>query len=1120
MLMLHSRSSSYQAAYSRINSRYILLGPPSGSVKTLDLPPTADAESLEIGDTHGASRHTRPHRKPSLRLRHLRPHLPSTVGDDGSMSTSRVLLGSCSHGPMGRLPISLAASVFHQQQSYRYQQVRGAKTRTAVKPDDLPTVKCAKSRKRVKPEEPSNSKSASRRTTIKLEDLPQGLIKDAEPLPLPEDEGPTYPTVIQQARRNMNRFDNCVLLTRVGGFYELYFEHAQEIGPQLNLKVATKKTAAGNVAMAGFPFFQLDRFLKVLVQDLNRYVAIAEEFPNDAGDKVKSGGLMHDRRVARVITPGTLIDENFMDPYSNNYVMSIHMPEPPRISMREAKDVSAAAAAESLAVPQPLMENIANSPLGLAWLDLSTGHFITQSTTLGSLTSVLSRVSPKEIVLDRTITPHASEELLTLLAEERRLSTHAERPEQWTPADWAPMLESEMPPRSMEMFTTEEVQASNLLLHYVKDRLQNINIKLQPPRRHQSMEVMSIDKNSMRSLEIKSTVRDGALRGSLLHAVRRTVTRGGARLLDEWLSAPSTSLDVITARQDLVSRFRQDETLRDSVVLLLRRCADSHRLVQKFALGRGDPDDLLDLSRTIAASNGIVSRLKSAVATSTGPGNSTPESGSECLANLIGRINLSQPLKLAKMIRNAIDEEGLVQRHQLEEEAAGEMVELAERVVTATGSTDLANVLPKSAPSPTAAAKKRRAVATTSIREYYSADNDAWIMKSGASGVLSTLHAELSGLLQERTELQESLQDRLQASTLTLKWTPNLGHICHVKGKDARASLDGIRSLSSSRSTRSFHHDEWTDLGARLDKARVAIRAEEQRVFHLLRRAVVKALVPLRRNAAVLDELDVVTGMACLAHERGWIRPVVNHGTAHAIIGGRHPTVEAGLADRGRSFTGNDCFVGSAGHGRVWLVTGPNMAGKSTFLRQNALITVLAQVGCFVPADHAELGIVDALFSRVGSADDLYRDQSTFMVEMLETAQILRSATPRSFVVMDEIGRGTTPEDGTAVAFACVEHLVKINRCRALFATHFHAVTDLAVAKGIYAVEGSTDGVEMYCTDVEEDTGGGFIYMHKLRKGVNRQSHALKVARLAGLPEAAINVAKDVLQNGYQVPTN
>lgn len=186
------------------------------------------------------------------------------------------------------------------------------------------------------------------------------------------------------------------------------------------------------------------------------------------------------------------------------------------------------------------------------------------------------------------------------------------------------------------------------------------------------------------------------------------------------------------------------------------------------------------------------------------------------------------------------------------------------------------------------------------------------------------------------------------------------------------------------------------------------------------------------------------------------------------------------------------------------------MAGKSTFLRQNALITVLAQIGCYVPASYAEMGIVDAIFSRVGSADNLYQDQSTFMVEMIETAQILKQATSRSFVIMDEIGRGTTPEDGSAVAFACLHHLATVNQCRTLFATHFHNVADLVVAEGLCAGEGG-GVVQMYCTELKEDGTGGFVYNHKLRRGINRQSHALKVAKLAGVPDRAINKALEVL---------
>ncbi|KAL8381772.1 hypothetical protein RB595_005841 [Gaeumannomyces hyphopodioides] len=970
------------------------------------------------------------------------------------------------------------------------------------------------------------ARGARTKTVVKLEDLPQGLI-EAEPLPV-EETGPAYPTVILQARRNMDRFDNCVLLTRVGGFYELYFEHAQEYGPLLNIKVSPKKTGAGAVPMAGFPFFQLDRYLKILVQDLSRYVAIAEEFPNDASGKVRSGGLMHDRKVARIITPGTLIDENFMDPYSNNYVMSIHLPDhrATHSTVAAAEAISPSEAPAAAHSPTLSAESaMAETTLGLAWLDLSTGHFVTQTTTLASLSSVLSRVCPREIVLHRDAQDQAPPALLTVLVEERHFVTYSDAPQAWTTADWADTLDSDLPTTTRDLLTADEVAAGSLLLYYVKDRLRGTSMKLRPPVRHASMEVMAIDKNSMRSLEIRQTIRDGAFKGSLLHAVRRTVTTSGARLLNEWLSAPSTSLPVIKARQDLVSHFIHEEDLREGIILLLRRCHDSQRLVQKFALGRGGPDDMLDLAKTIKATQDIVTLLKEArdadahAGTANGGQGQESEQEDDCLAAMTSRISLEKPAALAEQIRGAIDEEGLMQRHQLEEDEAEQMTELAQQILSEGGLEEDAAVLPKTAAAAAAAKRKK----PTSIRDYYGVDSEAWIMKPAASDTLSRLHSELNGMQEEKAALGETLQKKLRAPSLTLKWTPGLGHICHVKGKDMRALADDVRALSSSRSTRSFHHPDWTDLGRRMDQVRMAIRAEEQRVFQDLRAAVVRALVGLRRNAGVLDELDVATAFARLAREQGLVRPLLNNGTAHAIVNGRHPTVETGLAERGSSFTSNDCFVGSPGHGRLWLVTGPNMAGKSTFLRQNALITVLAQAGCFVPADHAELGIVDGLFSRVGSADDLFRNQSTFMVEMLETAQILRCATPRSFVIMDEIGRGTTPEDGTAVSFACVDHLVRLNRCRALFATHFHAVADLAVARGMH-VGSPADGsgspagsVEMYCTDVIEDASGGFIFAHKLRKGINRHSHALKVARLAGLPEAAIQVAQDILDDA-QVP--
>ncbi|KAF5020550.1 hypothetical protein F66182_7414 [Fusarium sp. NRRL 66182] len=974
-----------------------------------------------------------------------------------------------------------------------------------------------------KPEpKPSSPLPTSSSASSPQDDPTEPRDKDADadtltPLPpLPQDP-PAYPTVVLQARQNMLKFDNCVLLTRVGGFYELYFEHAEEYGPLLNIKVGSKKTSAGPVPMAGFPFFQLDRFLKILVQDLNRHVAIAEEFPNSPSDKVKSGGLMHDRRVARIITPGTLIDENFMDPYANNYVMAIQIDVdidaaigrvPPGLesglAAHESASSSASKSASAHSMPSavgvgqpvgPFQGSDEAVPLGLAWLDLSTGHFCTQQANLASLPAILSRLCPRELLLDQDLQSFPEHDIFALLAEDRHIISYAPRPQDSSllrPDDWAPMLESALSKRAISAFSSAEVLAAGFLLSYVKDRLQGMSMKLQPPLRNENMQIMALDKNSLRALEIKQTIRDGAFRGSLLHAIRRTVTKSGARLLNEWLSAPSTSLELITDRQDLVAHFIDDVDLSDSVILLLRRSYDSQRLVQKFTLGRGDADDLLALTNTIHATKDIVELLKQAHAKSS-------DSDVSCLASLISRISLPQPLKLARRIQDAIDEEGIVRQHEAQDSETSQMIALAEGVVSSEGSQDDAAALPKG---------KRKKPA--SIRDYYAEDNEAWIMKPAASPTLKRLHANLTALLEEKTTLNDTIRERLGAQSLSLKWTPGLGHIAHIKGKDVRNLVD-VQSLSSSRSTRSFHLPEWTHLGQRLDQVRAQIRAEEQAVFHSLREHVVRNLVKLRRNAAVLDELDITTSFAKLAREQNLVRPVLNNTTSHTIIGGRHPTVEGGLFEQGRSFVRNDCVVGSPQDGRIWLITGPNMAGKSTFLRQNALITILAQIGCYVPASYAELGIVDAIFSRVGSADNLYRDQSTFMVEMLETAAILKQATPRSFVIMDEIGRGTTPEDGTAVAFACLHHLATVNQCRTLFATHFHHVADLAAADGLCSSEAGI--VQTYCTDVMEDDQGGFVYNHRLQRGINRQSHALKVARLAGLPDRAINIARRVLEH-------
>lgn len=281
-----------------------------------------------------------------------------------------------------------------------------------------------------------------------------------------------------------------------------------------------------------------------MVQDLNKYVAIAEEFPNDASGKVKAGGLMHDRRVARIITPGTLIDENFMDPFSNNYVLSIHIENSGNSKESDEELDPGHHSGTTTSQEDPSL------PAGLAWLDLSTGHFFTQSTTLSAIPSFLARIGPREIVLDEDLQASKDHGIFTVLAEDHHLITYTNSTEVRPISEWKPMLESPVSPRAAEEFTREEVAAGSVLLQYVETRLLGSNMKLQPPTRQ--LDMMGVDKNTMRALEIKRSMRDDTATGSLLHTIRRTVTKGGARLLDSWLSESSTH--IASKRQQLICK--------------------------------------------------------------------------------------------------------------------------------------------------------------------------------------------------------------------------------------------------------------------------------------------------------------------------------------------------------------------------------------------------------------------------------------------------------------------------------------------------------------------------------------------------------------------------------------
>ena len=307
----------------------------------------------------------------------------------------------------------------------------------------------------------------------------------------------------------------------------MYFEQAEELAPLLNLKLASKRTSAGPVPMAGFPFFQLDRFLKILVQDLSKHVAISEEFANNSEDRVRSGSLMFDRKVSRVVTPGTLIDEKFMDASENNFILFVHL-DPDGLGKGWKGQENVLSGAHLLSASQRV---------GLSWMDLSTGDFFTQLTSTQMLPSAIARIGAREIVVSQSLKDQVGQELRMLVGQDCHLLSIFDGPNDIIPmSGWASMLEAPISLEAQSLFSKEEVAASYSLLEYVRTQLQGISMKLQPPRRRHLDESMNIDRNSLRGLEILETSRDGLGKGSLLHAVRRTSTASGARLLRDRLS--------------------------------------------------------------------------------------------------------------------------------------------------------------------------------------------------------------------------------------------------------------------------------------------------------------------------------------------------------------------------------------------------------------------------------------------------------------------------------------------------------------------------------------------------------------------------------------------------------
>ncbi|MES0089629.1 DNA mismatch repair protein MutS [Mesorhizobium sp. M0030] len=529
----------------------------------------------------------------------------------------------------------------------------------------------------------------------------------------------------------------------------------------------------------------------------------------------------------------------------------------------------------------------------------------------------------------------------------------------------------------------------------------------------------------------------GSRDGSLFKAIDRTVTGGGARLLADRLMAPLTDPAAIAARLDSVSFFRTETRLCQAVRSSLKSVADMPRALSRLALNRGGPRDLGALRAGFEAAATIA----------------------ELFGTTVLPAELTAALAAIKALPRALAEH-LTQ-------ALGEELPLLRR--------------------------------------------DGGFVRGG-------YHAELDEMRALRDEsrkviagLERSLIEETGIRSLKIRHNNVLGYYIEVTANhhSIMTGSDGAKARFIHRQTMAnamrFTTTDLAELETKIANAADRALSIELAAFDTLTTEAVAEAQKIRAGADALAVLDVSAALALLSESEAWCRPLVDSSLAFDISGGRHPVVEQALRRSGEGpFVANDCDLSpqdGAKAGAIWLLTGPNMGGKSTFLRQNALIAILAQTGSFVPATSAHIGVVDRLFSRVGASDDLARGRSTFMVEMVETAAILNQAGERALVILDEIGRGTATFDGLSIAWAAVEYLHEKNRCRAIFATHFHEMT---------ALSGKLPRLSNVTMRVKE-WEGDVVFLHEVGKGAADRSYGVQVARLAGLPEAVVGRAKEVL---------
>jgi DNA mismatch repair protein MutS len=779
------------------------------------------------------------------------------------------------------------------------------------------------------------------------------------------------------------RHPEAILLSRVGDFYEAYGEDAETIAPALSIALTSKEAGSGQrIAMAGVPHHALSQYLARLVQQ--RYiVALAEQL------EVAQPNKLVRRDVVRIVTPGTLIEDQLLDGKQNNYLAAI---------------------------------TAIDDTFGLAYADVSTGLCAATSLSGESgyeeLLAEIGRIGPSEIIADM---PPGLRAGLASALESSGVRVAA-------PALCS--VESR-DRRSLDGFSLDEA----LVMHRALDTLVGFvrrsgvdpstgagqtKTPLNPPQFYRNRTFLSLDPNTRKNLELIRAVGANP-KATLLATLDKCATSMGSRLLARWILAPLVEPSAIAARQDAVAALIAEHVRRESMQELLRGCFDLERISQKVRFKRALPRDLGSLRRT--------------------------------LENLRPLRQVTPPA-LHSHAERIGDFEAML--------------------------ADLHATLVEDPPAQLADGGVVRPNADVELLECVSLRTDA--------------RAKLS-------ELEERERERTGIKTLKIKYVSTFGYAIEVgKNYASRVPEDYVRKQTLTTGER-YSTPELKELEIAISTAQSRQLRLEERLFGELVDRIAARIDELLAAGEALAELDALCSLAQCAAERGYVRPEFIDESIVDIESGRHPVMEAILRT---NFVPNDLHLREGDH-RFVLLTGPNMGGKSTYLRQAALLTIMAQIGSFVPAKSARLGIVDRIFTRIGAGDDLASGQSTFYVEMAEAANILRRCTHRSLLLIDEVGRGTGTIDGLAIAQAICEFLLGLEDQAplVLFATHFHELVALAEHWKLVA--------NYHITAVEK-TGadGGPVFSHRVLAGSTSRSFGIEVGRMAGLPDAVVERAQEI----------